>query len=83
MEDLVSVIIPVFNSSKTLAQSIDSILVQSYSNFEILIVDDFSVDLPRPRDIDMVAEPAYIKTRKSCLDIIRVESRRAFEQQNQ
>ena len=44
MEDLVSVIMPVFNSSKTLAQSIDSILVQSYSNFEILIVDDFSVD---------------------------------------
>ena len=47
------------------------------------IVEDLHIDLPRPRDIDMVIEPAYIKARKSCLDIIRIESKRAFELQNQ
>ena len=47
------------------------------------IVKDLHVDLPRPRNIDMVIEPAYIKARKSCLDIIRIESKRAFELQNQ
>ena len=47
------------------------------------IVEDLHIDLPRPRDIDMVVEPAYIKARKQCLDIIRTESKRAFELQNQ
>ena len=47
------------------------------------IVEDLHIDLPRPRDIDMVVKPAYLKARKSCLDIIRIESKRAFEIQNQ
>lgn len=47
------------------------------------IVEDLVIDLPRPRNIDMATLPAYIHARKVCLDIIRAESRRAFEQQNQ
>ena len=47
------------------------------------IVKELTIDLPRPRNIDMATDARYISARKSCLDVIRAESRRAFEMQNQ
>ncbi len=44
MKNLVSVIMPTYNSEKFIAESIDSIINQSYSNFELLITDDNSND---------------------------------------
>lgn len=41
---LVSVILPTFNREKTLLKSIMSVLNQSYSNLELIIVDDGSTD---------------------------------------
>ena len=41
---MISVIIPVYNAKERLKICIDSIINQSYSNFEILIVDDGSTD---------------------------------------
>ena len=41
---IVSVIVPVFNDEKRIARCIESVINQSYSNFELLIIDDGSKD---------------------------------------
>ena len=41
---LVSVIMPVYNSSKFISEAIESVLVQTYTNWELIIVDDASTD---------------------------------------
>ena len=43
-ENLISVIIPMYNAEKTLDRCLGSILNQSYSNLEIIIVNDGSTD---------------------------------------
>ncbi len=41
---MISIIIPVYNSEKCLKKCLDSIINQEYSNFEIILVDDGSID---------------------------------------
>ncbi len=41
---LITVILPVHNSATTLAESVNSILNQTYKDFEIVAIDDFSKD---------------------------------------
>jgi glycosyltransferase involved in cell wall biosynthesis len=41
---LVSVVIPVYNSEKYLQQAIDSILNQTYTNLELILINDVSTD---------------------------------------
>jgi len=41
---LVSVVIPTYNSEKTLKKCLESIKRQTYKNIEIIVVDKFSKD---------------------------------------
>ena len=43
-KDLISIVLPVYNGEKYLRESIDSILSQTYQNWELLILDDCSTD---------------------------------------
>ena len=41
---MVSVILCTYNREKTICEAVDSILAQTYRDFELLIVDDGSTD---------------------------------------
>ena len=41
---LISVLLPVYNEEKYISQSIESVLNQTYRNFELIIIDDGSTD---------------------------------------
>ncbi len=40
----ISVILPTYNRSSTISRSIESVLSQTYKDFEFIVVDDFSTD---------------------------------------
>ncbi|MBL1232163.1 MAG: hypothetical protein CMD31_06210 [Flavobacteriales bacterium] len=44
MKTLVSIIIPCYNAKKYIAETIESVINQSYSNWELIIVNDGSTD---------------------------------------
>ena len=52
MNDLVSIITPSYNTSKYIGKTIESVLKQTYENWEMIIVDDCSTD-----DTDEVVKP--------------------------
>lgn len=67
MDDLVSIIMPSYNTAKFISETIESVLAQTYSNWELIIVDDCSTD-----DTDAVVCPyladdriRYIKNKKN------------------
>ena len=44
IEPLVSVVIPLYNASLYLRETIDSLLMSTYKNIEIILINDFSTD---------------------------------------
>lgn len=67
MQDLVSIVMPSYNTGRYIKETIESVLVQSYTNWELIIVDDCSTD-----NTDDVVSPflkdkriKYLKNRKN------------------
>lgn len=52
MNDLVSIVMPSYNTGHFISETIESVLAQSYLNWELIIVDDCSAD-----DTDDVVKP--------------------------
>jgi nucleoside-diphosphate-sugar epimerase len=61
IEGLVSVIMPCYNAEDYIVQSINSVIEQSYSLWELIVIDDFSKDSSRSIVQEMSADDDRIK----------------------
>ncbi|MGB3247202.1 MAG: ABC transporter ATP-binding protein [Sulfitobacter sp.] len=59
----------------------DRVLIMSAGPGEI--IKEVKVPLPRPRGPETIASAEFVALRAACLDVIRVESLKAFERQNE
>ncbi len=59
--DLVSIITPSYNCANFIGETIESIIAQTYSNWELLITDDCSTDASREVINDYVKKDSRIK----------------------
>ena len=59
--DLVSIIIPVYNAEKYLMETLDSVLTQTYSSWECIIVDDGSTDTSKNIALDFCLDDKRFK----------------------
>lgn len=65
MNDLISVIVPVYNVENYLRQCLDSIINQTYRNLEILLIEDCSMDGSLQICEDYVARDSRVKLLRS------------------
>jgi glycosyltransferase EpsJ len=65
-EEMISVIIPMYNAEKWIGRALDSLLEQTYKDFEVVVVDDGSTDRCR----EIVRKYMFkFKTLSICSDI--------------
>lgn len=73
---LISVIMAAYNAEQTIAQAIKSVLMQTYKNLELIIVDDCSTDIPfRLFPLSKMNESALFVMRKIQAFLIRASVR--------
>jgi len=58
----------------------DRVVVMSASPGKLIA--DINVNLPRPRHVSMMVSEEYVAIKKQCMELIRSESQRAFDQQS-
>lgn len=77
IDPLVSIVIPAYNAAKWLPDTIESILKQTYSNIEIIVIDDCSNDNTQ----EIVSRYPTIKYFKNHTNMGEcISSRRGFEE---
>ena len=59
MKELVSIIVPVYNAEKFLSDTINSVLNQTYNNWELLLINDCSTD--KSKEIALTYKSKKIK----------------------
>ena len=69
-KDLVSIIIPNYNSQKTIKYCLDAIYKQDYENYEVFVVDDCSTDksveIIKTYPCKLVSTPKKLKVARYC-----------------
>lgn len=58
---MISIIIPVYNVEMYLAECVNSVLTQSYKNFEVLLIDDGSTDSSGDLCDELVTKDTRVK----------------------
>ena len=59
--NVISIIVPIYNTGKTLHRCIDSILSQTYTSWELLLIDDGSTDTSGPICDEYAARDARVR----------------------
>jgi len=73
-----SIIIPTYNSGETIIQTIESILIQSFENFEILIIDGLSSD----DTLDKIRLFQHSSVRESVIKILSEPDKGVYDAMN-
>lgn len=60
----VSIVMPVFNGAAFIGEAIDSVLAQTYEDWELVVVDDGSTD-HTPEILEHYGDPRIIRTRQA------------------
>ncbi len=68
MAKVVSVIVPAYNAERTIKRCIDSITNQSYSNIEIIVIDDGSTD-GTLKEIELIKDNRIIYQRQNNMGV--------------
>ena len=66
--ELVSVVIPMYNAERTILRAIESVRAQTYTAWELILIDDGSTDGTLPLVEDYVARyglPAVVVSREN------------------
>ena len=61
MSELVSIVMPVHNAERFLEEAIRSVMQQTYTNWELLVIDDNSTDGSMAVAVRLAAEDTRIK----------------------
>ena len=67
----VSIITPLYNSEEYIAETIDSVLAQSYTNLEMIIIDDHSQD----NSVNIVKSYTDLRIQLICIALMSLHHR--------